>query len=438
MAMELKPPPLWRLLEIFMVLWCETGCLHQTQKKLYKELKQINLIMKLPKLIILCGLPGSGKSYFSEHLAELKNVTVVSRDQLGSNDECDKVFMKGIKNKNMTVVVDKCNPTPKDREGWIKMAMISKKKVVVIYFDVDAQECIKRVKNRVGHPTIPFGRGESVVRSFDKQMIIPTDKEGYKVVKLESSFSVDELLRKMGCTVKDKTLKFPRTHHIFDAGRAKGVKGTGVTRDDLLLSDDEIDKFLNVELIIQEKLDGANLGVMIDEDYQVIYKNRSHYVTYETSTQFKGLKAWQENHSGELYMILKPNRYILYGEWCWAKHSIYYDRLPDYFVAFDVFDKKENKFLSQAKLQEFLAETTIPIVPTICKQSFATKKELVNKLLELLDTKSAYNDEPVEGVVLRVDNGDYFDRRCKLVRPDFIQGIEEHWSKKELVRNKKI
>ncbi len=32
-------------------------------------------------------------------------------------------------------------------------------------------------------------------------------------------------------------------------------------------------------------------------------------------------------------------------------------------------------------------------------------------------------------------SGHYLERRAKLVRADFIQNIEEHWSKKKLVKN---
>ena len=66
------------------------------------------------------------------------------------------------------------------------------------------------------------------------------------------------------------------------------------------------------------------------------------------------------------------------------------------------------------------------------------------EILPLLETISAYGarcdgrpdeDAPVEGVYLRVDEGQWLDRRCKIVRPDFIQGISQHWMTKVLVKN---
>jgi hypothetical protein len=39
-------------------------------------------------------------------------------------------------------------------------------------------------------------------------------------------------------------------------------------------------------------------------------------------------------------------RFILFGEWVYAKHSIHYSKLPAYFIAFDIFDLQNQSFLS--------------------------------------------------------------------------------------------
>lgn len=55
--------------------------------------------------------------------------------------------------------------------------------------------------------------------------------------------------------------KFPRTHHIFDAG------GNAVTRDDLLLDPRDAASYLNRPVFVEEKIDGANLGIWLDTAY---------------------------------------------------------------------------------------------------------------------------------------------------------------------------
>ena len=82
-----------------------------------------------------------------------------------------------------------------------------------------------------------------------------------------------------------------------------------------------------------------------------------------------------------------------------------------------------------------LPHAPMPVVPTITTRTFNQPDEL----LPYLETKSKFRDDnnTVEGVYLRVDKGKWLDKRCKLVRPDFIHGIAEgHWMKRKMEKNK--
>jgi hypothetical protein len=67
-------------------------------------------------------------------------------------------------------------------------------------------------------------------------------------------------------------------------------------------------------------------------------------VTTETASQWKTLDLWKQQHQAALYSFLTPNL-ILFGEWCYSKHSIHYTKLPDYFLAFDMYLKQIVAFL---------------------------------------------------------------------------------------------
>ena len=41
-----------------------------------------------------------------------------------------------------------------------------------------------------------------------------------------------------------------------------------------------------------------------------------------------------------------PCGYTIFGEWLYAKHTIFYDNLPDYWLGFDIFNGKEFIFLT--------------------------------------------------------------------------------------------
>lgn len=115
-------------------------------------------------------------------------------------------------------------------------------------------------------------------------------------------------------------------------------------------------------------------------NYEIRFQNRSHYVTSESASQWKMLDQWKRNHQESLYSFLTPNL-VLFGEWLYSKHSIHYTRLPDYFLAFDMYqssrwgfglflecgryDKEAKKFLSIQKRDELLQGTGIRTVPSV-------------------------------------------------------------------------
>ena len=65
--------------------------------------------------------------------------------------------------------------------------------------------------------------------------------------------------------------------------------------------------------------------------------------------------------------------------------------------------------------------------------------------LKWLNTDSSFYDGPCEGIYLRIDedmrsvspqsSSSYSISRGKLVRPDFIQGIEEQWTRQKFTKN---
>ena len=123
------------------------------------------------------------------------------------------------------------------------------------------------------------------------------------------------------------------------------------------------------------------------------------------------------------------------------QHSLDYDRLPSFFIAFDVYDRHEGRFWSRSALHEALEKhTTIPMVPSIYNGPVTGP----DQLRALLDTSSAFRSgdgKYVEGVYLRIDDeddGPWLQLRAKLVRADFVQHINEgeHWTKKTARMNK--
>lgn len=226
--------------------------------------------------------------------------------------------------------------------------------------------------------------------------------------------------------LEERELKFPSTAHIKNLGAA--------TRDDKLVDEKRRKQFIGsgLEVCVEEKIDGANLGISLDSKYRPRLQARSKLVNWETDYQFRGLEEWLEEHGASLCEILERNNDILFGEWCAYRHTVEYTRLPGYFFAFDIYDRRAGRFLSRKAFHTRLAkapEPTIPVVPVIANRSFATMEDIEG----LLATQSRFGNCLLEGVYLRLDeqvaapgcSETYLQDRCKLVRAEFQQAIEE-------------
>ena len=166
-------------------------------------------------------------------------------------------------------------------------------------------------------------------------------------------------------------LKFPRTRHLVDAG------GSAVTRDDLLMTTKEAKTFLHGKVVsVEEKIDGANIGFSVDENYKIRAQNRSHFVSSNSHKQFSTLDNWISQNSSSLLRVLDNGNFLLYGEWMYAKHSIFYTRLPNYFIAFDIYDVENQRFLSRQERDRILNGSGINAVPLVEERVFKSIDEV--------------------------------------------------------------
>lgn len=222
--------------------------------------------------------------------------------------------------------------------------------------------------------------------------------------------------------MKDDFFKFPSTPHLTPPD---GID----IRGEKILSESERDAFLRHELVVEEKVDGANLGISFDVDGNIRAQNRGSYLSLPGSGQWKELREWLVPRTNALFDHL-TDRYILFGEWCYARHSVPYARLPDWLLGFDIYDQRASRFLSCNKRDEFLEKMAIARVPIIARGRFTFRD--IPKLL----SQSKLGSEPAEGLYLRHDQGERLVQRAKLVRPAFIQSIGQHWSQSEIQPNR--
>lgn len=218
--------------------------------------------------------------------------------------------------------------------------------------------------------------------------------------------------------------RFPHTPHL-------AWLGDGVPRDDKVLSPDEAREMLSMDVVVEEKLDGANLGFSVSADGKLQAQNRSHYLVEPYAGQFSRLRSWLPAHEQRLIDALGPDL-IAFGEWCVARHSITYDHLPDWWLLFDVYDRSEQRFWSTVKRNQWAAQLDISTVPALDRG-----KRSLNRLERMLQTSgSTFSTGPFEGVVIRTEDDAWLKARAKLVRGDFTQSIQSHWRARVLEWNR--
>lgn len=244
-------------------------------------------------------------------------------------------------------------------------------------------------------------------------------------------------------------VKYPRTIHVQGSGIQRGDSKETMPLDDLL------DK----NLIIEEKLDGANSGIsFIDGDLKL--QSRGHILLGgPREKQFSILKSWAQTWETELYSILEE-RFVMFGEWMYAKHSVFYDQLPHYFMEFDIFDKETREFLSTDRRHEILKNSPVKSVPVIFRGKINDIElpDLVTHSLYkskkwkdiMVDWALKTNQDPTvvksqtdktdlsEGLYIKWEEDGIVKGRYKYVRSAFVQQIldgDGHWMNRPILPN---
>lgn len=247
--------------------------------------------------------------------------------------------------------------------------------------------------------------------------------------------------------------KYPRTPH---------VEGSRLQKGDEDLSQIPFESIKNKYLVIEEKVDGANTAISFNDKKELLLQSRGHYLTggYR-ERHYNFLKQWASIHQDKLYDVL-GTRYIMYGEWLYAKHTVYYDALPHYFLEFDIYDKEQEIFLNTQKRRELIKDLPVYSVPVLGEGKFNSMEEIVsylgnshyitkNHLDNLINTSKKLNLDPdrqlketdnsmlMEGIYIKVEDDNQVKERMKYVRYTFLQTVEEsetHWLDRPIVPNK--
>ena len=231
----------------------------------------------------------------------------------------------------------------------------------------------------------------------------------------------------------DDFIKYPRTPHLF------GSKGTD---DDKHLGEAESRRIIaDTSLIVEEKIDGTNVGIHFSTDGKLVLQCRGHLITEGMHPQYDLFKQWTVVKRSVLEERLQ-DRYILFGEWMYARHSVHYRQLPHYFFEFDIYDKENEVFLSLDLRMALLKDTNIHTVPVVHRGA-VTQEELMGLLgpsqfgSRFENPVTKRTDDLMEGLYVRTEEAGAVTSRAKYVRSEFVEKIKQstHWQHQAIVPN---
>lgn len=212
--------------------------------------------------------------------------------------------------------------------------------------------------------------------------------------------------------------KYPRTYHL--------PWSPGGTNDDKKLP--SIDGFLSRPgqeniLVITEKLDGSNSCLTTEG---VFARSHGKISTHPAFDYLKGIWAG-------ILGQLEPGEEI-FGENCFAVHSITYDALSSYFFVFNI--RKNGRWLSYDEVVSRAQELGLTTVPLLYRGVILSEKEFISLTNKTMKEKSFFGGEREGFVVRTIDSfkdNDFSTNVAKYVRANHVQ-TSDHWMHQKITK----
>jgi hypothetical protein len=247
-------------------------------------------------------------------------------------------------------------------------------------------------------------------------------------------------------------VKLPRTLHIEGSRMKRGQ----VDPDAI-----EFNKLRGEFLVVEEKVDGTGVCIFFNDNLEPQVWHRG---SQATGPEFRNLYQWVSTYENELFDLLE-NRYILFGEWMFSKHTIFYDRLPDYFLESDVYDRQNDIWLSTLARNTFFDKSKfikhVPVIASLKPTSLEQLTSLIGKpkyqsdywrksMWDVCeksgrDTITAFKEKDtshlMEGLYIKHEDDQKIIGRYKYVRYEFVNLIINsgtHLRDRVLVKNQLI
>ena len=259
--------------------------------------------------------------------------------------------------------------------------------------------------------------------------------------------------------------KYPRTRHLETSKLQDGDEDLQVV---------PFSEVKGLRLIVEEKIDGSQIGISFNPtDLSMLLQSRGHYLNGgPREKEFTIFKQWAATHERTLLECLE-DRYILYLENMFAKHTEFYDLLPHFMMEYDILDTAEGTWtdaynnehpgtwLSTERRRDMLSGLPVVSVPVIYDGTVKSISqmwgfignsafksagfwEVFLKHFPQYDPDSERalrgtdDSRIMEGLYIKVEEEGKVVDRYKIVRPGFTQMVadsDDHWHDRPIIPN---
>ncbi|MCL1910636.1 MAG: AAA family ATPase [Leptospirales bacterium] len=160
-------------------------------------------------IVLVCGLPGSGKSYLSQNEFNIQERKRISRKEIrrsvyemthfgekwseqffSSADEplvkhTERKMIEHLLSAGEKILIDNTNTSVDSRKNYAMIAAKMKKTIGVIFIDADISKCIMR--NRASEDPVP----ENIIPKLAAGKTLPERREGFTSVVILPDSSVE-------------------------------------------------------------------------------------------------------------------------------------------------------------------------------------------------------------------------------------------------------
>lgn len=223
---------------------------------------------------------------------------------------------------------------------------------------------------------------------------------------------------------------YPRTLHLGDSGGGRSKHSCA------------FETVAGLHLVVEEKVDGSHCGLGFDHRAELQVFSRNTVFDHAPPRDFRPLVELAQLHTDALWEAL-GDRYVLYGEWAYVTHSIFYDALPAYFLEDDLFDRKTSRFLSTSKRRSLTSSLppaffhSVEVLHEGPAHDLATLHALIGPSRYKSDAwreacrgaPTVEDSDDMEGLYIKVEANGFVEQRLKWIRPEFLQHIASsaHW-----------